>query len=166
MEEYLETSINGGLILKERKDGLRFGTDALLLAAFAAGHLGKGVCADFGTGSGVLPLLMLSAGCVNSFLAYEIQDTLASLAAENAGINGFSDRITVVRGDLREYRALLPCGSFSSVLSNPPYFPADCGKKNRADEKQIARHADTLNAVQLAEAAGWSLRSGGKLFCV
>lgn len=166
MDGYVQTRINGGLLLKERKDGLRFGTDALLLASFAHGHLGKGPCADFGTGTGVLPLLLLSAGCRNRFDAYEIQETYVRLAEENASSNGFSDRMRVVEGDLRGYRTLLPREGYSAVLCNPPYFGSGNGKKNRAEEKQIARHADTWTVGQFADAAGWALRPGGKLFCV
>ena len=60
--ERLETEINGGLVLSEYRSGIRFGTDALLLASFARERVKRGVCADFGTGSGVLPLLLLAGG--------------------------------------------------------------------------------------------------------
>lgn len=165
-ESYVRTTINGGLVIREPKNGLRFGTDALLLAAFAHGHLGKGTCADFGTGSGILPLLLLSAGAKNAFTAVEIQPDYACLAEENARSNGFSERIRVVNGDVREYRSLFSAGSVSAVLSNPPYFPEGSGRPNRFAEKQIARHAETLTVAQMAEAAQWALKSGGKLFCV
>ncbi|MBO4366661.1 MAG: methyltransferase [Clostridia bacterium] len=166
MGEYVQTTINGGLTIREPKDGLRFGTDALLLAGFACGRLGKGPCADFGTGSGVLPLLLLSAGSRNTFTAVEIQEPYAALAEENVRANGFSSSVRVLPGDLRDHRALLPAGAFSSVLCNPPYFPFGSGYPNRCPEKQISRHAETLTVAQMAEAAGWALRSGGKLFCV
>ena len=166
MDEYVQTTINGGLIIREPKNGLRFGTDALLLAYFAHGHLGRGPCADFGTGSGVLPLLLLSAGCRNVFTAVEIQKPYAVLAEENARANGFGDAVQVIGGDLRSYRSLFASGRFSSVLCNPPYFPFGSGRPNGSPEKQISRHADTLTVGQMAEAAGWALKSGGKLFCV
>ena len=166
MGEYVQTTINGGLIIREPKDGLRFGTDALLLAGFARGHLGRGPCADFGTGSGVIPLLLLSSGSRNVFTAVEIQEPYANLAEENVRANGFEGSVRVLEGDLREHRALLPAGRFSSVLCNPPYFPFGSGRPNRSPEKQISRHAETLTVAQMAEAAGWVLKSGGKLFCV
>lgn len=162
----LETKINGGLTLREYREGIRFGTDAFLLASFARERLGSGLCADFGTGSGVLPLLLLRAGSKARFLAVELQEKYASLAKENAELNGFSDRMEVCRGDLREYRSLFSAGSVSTVISNPPYLPRDCGKKNLAPEKRMAWHEDTLSAEELAEAAAWALKSGGKFFCV
>lgn len=166
LDGIIETRVNGGLSLLEPERGQRFGTDALLLAAFARGHFGKGRCADFGTGSGILPLLLLSAGSGNDFSAYEIQELYARLASENAERNGFGDRMTVFRGDLREHRTLFPCGAFSSVISNPPYFPAGSGIRSGAPERQIARHAETLTAEDLCAAVSWGLKSGGKFFCV
>lgn len=162
----LETVINGGLILSEYREGIRFGTDALLLSAFARERIGRGLCADFGTGSGVLPLLLLAGGCRARFLAVEIQEAYASLARENAVRNGFSDCITVLHGDLREYRTLLPAGGADSVICNPPYLPVDCGRKNVAAEKRIAWHEDCLCVEDLAAAASWILRPGGNFFCV
>lgn len=162
----VETAVNGGLLLKEYKEGIRFGTDALLLARFAIERLGKGVCADFGTGSGVLPLLLSAAGCKCSFLAVELQEKYASLARENAASNGFGERISVLQGDLREYRTLFPAGSLQAVVSNPPYLPAGSGKQNLTEEKRTAWHDDTLPVDILAEAASWGLSTGGKFFCV
>lgn len=164
--ETLETKINGGLILSEYREGIRFGTDALLLAAFARERIMRGVCADFGTGSGVLPLLLLAGGCRASFLGVEIQEAYAALARENAARNGFSDRVHVLHGDLREYRTLLPAGGADSVICNPPYLPSNCGRKNRAEEKRIAWHEDLLRVEELAAAASWILRPGGIFFCV
>lgn len=162
----VETAVNGGLVIKEYKEGIRFGTDALLLAHFAKERIGSGVCADFGTGSGVLPLLLSAAGCKCSFLAVELQEKYASLAGENAVSNGFGEKIRVLQGDLREYRALFPGGSLQAVVSNPPYLPAGSGKQNLAPEKRTAWHDDTLPVNTLAEAASWGLSTGGKFFCV
>lgn len=166
MLETLETEINGGLILSEYREGIRFGTDALLLAAFAREKITRGLCMDFGTGSGVLPLLLLAGGSRADFLGVEIQEPYAVLARKNAARNGFSDRLTVLHGDLRSYRSLLPAGGADSVICNPPYLPADCGRTNRAAEKRIAWHEDSLRVEELAAAASWALRPGGDFFCV
>ena len=161
-----ETTINGGLTIGEYREGIRFGTDAFLLADFARERVGNGNCADFGTGSGVLPLLLARHGCKAHFVAVELQEKYAALARENADRNGYGEQIEVVHGDLRAYRELFAAGSMSAVISNPPYLPSDCGKKNVSDEKRMAWHDDTLKASELADAAAWALKSGGKFFCV
>lgn len=162
----LETKINGGLTLLEYREGIRFGTDAFLLADFARARLGSGLCADFGTGSGVLPLLLARGGSRARFVAVELQEAYAALATENVRINGYADRIEVMQGDLREHKGLFVAGSMSAVISNPPYLPRGCGKQNLAEEKRLAWHDDTLSAQHLADAAAWALKSGGKFFCV
>ena len=164
--ERLETEINGGLVLSEYRSGIRFGTDALLLASFSRERVTRGVCMDFGTGSGVLPLLLLAGGSRARFLAVELQERYALLARENAERNGFADSVEVLCGDLRSYRTLLPAGGADSVVCNPPYLPADCGRKNRAAEKRIAWHEDCLPVTALASAASWVLRPGGAFLCV
>lgn len=160
------TEINGGLRLTEYREGIRFGTDALLLADFAMPRLHRGVCADFGTGSGVLPLLLAGSGCRADFLAVELQEKYACLASENAAQNGLSDCITVLQGDLRQFRTLLAAESVAAVISNPPYLPRDCGRKNLAVEKRVAWHEECLSADELAAAASWALQYGGRFFCV
>ncbi len=161
-----ETNINGGLVLSEYREGIRFGTDALLLAAFASERIVGGVCADFGTGSGILPLLLLASGSRARFVALEIQQKYAELARENVVKNGFADRVEVLQGDLRAYRDILLAGSMDSVISNPPYLKTDCGKRNLTVEKRIAWHEEFLRVEELAAAASWALKSGGRFFCV
>ncbi len=64
--------INADIVLREPEGGIRFGTDALLLADFAS-SVKKGLCIDLGTGSGVIPLLMLASGSNADFLGLEFQ---------------------------------------------------------------------------------------------
>ena len=52
------TRINAHLTLREYRGGIRYGTDALLLASFFRGGR-RARCADLGTGCGVIPLLLL-----------------------------------------------------------------------------------------------------------
>ena len=55
--ERIDDLQRGGLRIIQRENGFRFGTDAVLLADFAAAKRGERVC-DMGTGTGVLPLLL------------------------------------------------------------------------------------------------------------
>lgn len=165
-KQTVRTVINDRLTLSEYREGIRFGTDALLLSSFALPRLPRGLCADFGTGSGVLPLLLLSAGCGCDFLAVELQEAYFRLAEKNVAENGFSSRVRVIRGDLREKLPLLPAGSVSSVICNPPYLRSGAGKRNLSEEKRIAWHEDCLTAEQMAAAASRALPPGGRFFCI
>ena len=51
--------VNEQIKLIQRKDGLRYGTDAYLLSAYVR-PAGKARAVDLGSGSGIIPLLCLT----------------------------------------------------------------------------------------------------------
>ncbi len=134
-----------------------FTTDALLLAAFSQPGPWE-AAADLGTGSGVIPLLWAGRGAKGPLLALELDPDLAALAARSAGESGCADVVTVRRGDVREYRTCLPHQALDRLASNPPYFAPGTGEPGAP-----ARHGETFSLEDLAAAARWSLKDGGKL---
>ncbi len=165
-KESVTNEINAGITLKEPTGGIRFGTDALLLADFALPVIKKGLCIDLGTGSGVIPLLMLGAGCKADFWGLELQREYAEIARENAENNGFSQRFKVINGDAFDYKALFPSGGADYVITNPPYMRADCGYNNDSPALDIARREISGGAEIFCKAASWVLKSGGSFFAV
>lgn len=162
----IENKINADLVLKEPEGGIRFGTDALLLADFARGGIKQGKCVDLGTGSGVLPLLLLASGCNADFLGLELQAEYAAVAAENAKKNGFESRFTVINGNAADYKSLFECGRADYVITNPPYMRLDCGFNNESKALDIARREVSGGAELFCQAAAWCLKSGGSFFAV
>ena len=65
-DETLEDLQLGGLRLIQKKHNFRFGMDAVLLADFAAIRPGDRV-ADLGTGTGILPVLLIGREKGKSF---------------------------------------------------------------------------------------------------
>ena len=74
--ERLDDLQRGGLRIIQKRVGFRFGTDAVLLADFACPKPGD-LVADFGTGTGILPLLMAARQPRSQFDALEIQEDMA-----------------------------------------------------------------------------------------
>ena len=75
------------------------GTDSVLLSKFASTLKSeKGV--DLGTGSGVIPLLLISEN--------KCKEILYELAVHNAISNGAENRFFPIHGDIREIKALYP----------------------------------------------------------
>lgn len=161
-----DTKINAGISLKEPNGGIRFGTDALLLADFAAGVVRRGKCIDLGTGSGVIPLLMLASGSNADFIGLELQPEYAKIARENAEVNGFGKRFSVICGDATDYKSLFECGRADYCITNPPYMRFDCGKDNERLALSIARREVKGGAELFCKAASWCLKSGGQFFAV
>ena len=157
--------INAHLTLREHRSGIRYGTDALLLASFVRGRR-NAKCADLGTGCGVIPLLLLASGRCGEARGFEVQTEYAALAAENARENGMEGRFSVTQGDIREIAALCPTGWADYVTANPPYLRADCGKRNADFVKYAAFHEHFGSIDDFARAAAYLLGTGGAFFTV
>ncbi len=140
-----------------------FTTDTLLLAHFSAPHPEE-ACADLGTGCGTIPLLWQSRGHTGPVLAIELRREAAELAEASAAQNGFSQEITVICGDVRQYKGLLSHQSLGLIACNPPYYSIPSGALGHGPRK-TARHEDSLTLEDLSAAARYGLRHGGRL-CV
>ena len=169
MNELLENEridvINERLSLIQKKEGLTFGTDAYLLAAFMKGEA-RQRAVELGAGTGVISLLCASRGRFAHIDAFEVQEDFADLAKRNAELNGLLERITVHCADIREINASTLGYEADAVFANPPYMRTDSGKRNLSDYKYIARHEVCGDIADFCAAAGRLLRHGGRFYCV
>ena len=130
-----------GLYLIQPENTFHFGTDSVLLTDFAAGHIKRGAkVADLGTGNGILPVLLSAKTKDTVFTGIEIQEVPEEAAERNVLMNGLSDRVKIVRGDLRKAPEILGKSCFDSVVTNPPYVKADSGIISEKETDRIARH--------------------------
>ena len=152
--------INENLSLIQLKTGLTFGTDSYLLAAFARTQK-NGVCVDFGGGTGVVSLLAASREKYSIIYAAEIQPYFASLIERNAEMNGLSDKVKPILGDVRDLTPALFGGEVHSVVSNPPYMKTSSGLDNATPEMNTARREENGTIDDFAASAARLLRFGG-----
>lgn len=157
--------VNESIRLIQKKQGLTFGTDAFLLAAYVRSSP-RARAVELGSGTGIIPLLLAARKKVAHTTAVEVQPAFAALIERNAAINGFSDRVTPLCADVRELAPTDVGGEVDLVLSNPPYMKCDTGKRNEHEEKYIARHEVCGNIADFCAAAGRLLRYGGKFVSV
>lgn len=161
--------INEGITLTQNKNGLTFGSDAYLLAAFTQtlhfSASGK-TMADLGSGTGIIPLLCASKQRFAKIYAVEIQESFAELIKLNAEQNGFSDIITPVCADIREIKSANIRQEVDIVTANPPYMKDNAGKRNTYDEKYIARHEVCGEIGDFCACAKRLLKHGGKFLTV
>ncbi len=156
--------VNDQLRLMQFTDGLTFGTDALLLAAYIKKDTNARAI-EFGGGSGIISLLVASREKVASVECVEIQPDYADLIAYNIRENGLEDRINVTCADIRNYAEYGVGRDADIVFTNPPYMRDD-GVACRGSAKQIARHEVMGGIDDFARAAGKKLRWGGRFYCV
>ncbi len=164
MEQNLDIrldAINDNISLIQRKNGLTFGTDALLLAAYIDGAHENAI--ELGAGTGVISLFLLKRKKTQRITALEIQPDFAEIVEENARANGLAHVLNTVCCDLREYSCDDKC---SLVFSNPPYMRCDSGKRNEYDEKNIARHEVKGTIFDFCKCASRLLKFGGAFYAV
>ena len=150
----------GCQVLVTREHG--FSTDTLLLAAFSQPRRGE-CCADLGTGCGTIPLLWRARGEPGPILAVELQPQAAEQARRSVERSGYNGHIQVVEGDVRDYKALLPCQGLDRVACNPPYTLPGAGAASPDPQRRAARQGDCFSLEDLAQAARYSLKHRGRL---
>ena len=121
--------LGGRLRLRQPRRGHRIGHDAILLAAACPARAGDRV-ADLGAGVGAAGLALACRIEGLSVSLVEIDTRLATLAAENATLNGLAARVRTAALDVAaSARAFADAGlepeAFACVLMNPPFNDPD-----------------------------------------
>ena len=153
--------VNDKLSLIQKTDGLTFGTDALLLASYVSGKFDLGC--EFGGGTGIISLLLLTRQKLSKAFAIEVQEEYAELIKRNAELNSLSERLSAVCSDIRDYKF---DASFDAVYTNPPYMKTNSGKANELSKKNIARHEVMGDIYDFCLCAKRALKFGGSFFAV
>lgn len=161
-DETLHDLQRGGLRILQKKTGFRFGTDAVLLADFACARPGERI-ADFGTGTGILPLLISARAERTTFEAIEIQEEIAEMAQRSVVLNGLEERIRVHCADVRDAMALLGNESVDRVVCNPPYTPQNGGMESPIKTRALSRHEQVCTLDEIIRSAGRVIKNGGKM---
>lgn len=148
-------------IIRQPRTGYRYTIDSLLLAHFISPEPGQSLV-DLGTGSGIIPILLLHRYPTLSVWGVEIQDRLADLAHQNIRDNGLEPSVTILHGDLTRPGDLPLPANLDWVVSNPPYTALPAGRLNPASEKAIARHEVHMTLEQLIRTAAEILTINGR----
>jgi release factor glutamine methyltransferase len=121
--------------------------------------------ADIGTGSGCLAISMLHEMSAARAVATDVSPPALEVARRNAERHGVLDRLELLESDC--FSALDVFGSFSLIVSNPPYVSDDELKSlqrevNYEPREALAGGPDGLSVIRrlLSEARPF-LRSGG-----
>lgn len=140
-----------------------FGTDALLLAAFAFPKRNERAC-DLGAGCGVIPFYWLARGKDRAD-AVELQEKAVDQLRRSVALSDAETRLGVYHADLRRLGGVLPAGQYGLVTMNPPYTKAGHGVPSAGAADQIARHETEATLEEICFAAAGLLKFGGR-FCL
>lgn len=163
--ETLEDMQLDGLKIVQDVSLYRFTSDSVLLSKFATAKNGD-VVADFCAGSGIVAFHFYALNRHEkkglTFTLFELQQPLLQTSQKTAVYNGF-DNFSFQLGRLQDidekYRE-----QFSLVLCNPPYERG--GFDNDSYEKAICRKEITLKLNEIAKAAAFALKYGGRIAMV
>lgn len=154
-----------GMRILQKKDGFRFGMDAVLLADFARVEA-RDAAADFGTGTGILPLLLLGRGKGAHIDALEIQEDMADMARRTMAINGLTERVAIHALPVEEADTVLSPCSLDAIVCNPPYGMPGTTLLNPSDRLRLARHQGEKGLSGWFAMAYRLLRGKGRLALV
>ncbi len=164
-DEKIDSILGGRLGIIQPKRGYRFSIDALLLAGFV--HLQEqDRVIDLGTGCGIIAIILAKQRPEVRVLGVEIQDRLVSIAKRSIQLNGLSDEIEIVKGDIRFPESFCTPESFSTAVFNPPYRGLHSGRINPDPEKAVARHEILGTLGDFMAAAAYALRPGGHVYVI
>lgn len=158
--------VNENIRLISKRDGLTFGTDAYLLAAYIK-KSATSLAIDLGGGTGILSMLLVARQKIKKAVCVEIQKDFAELIARNTALNGMEESITALHCDIRELpNKTILAETADIVLSNPPYMKISSGKPNQSSAKFIARHEVCGDIGDFCRVACSLLKYGGSFYCV
>ena len=135
---------------------MKVGTDGVLLGAWANG--GKRIL-DAGTGTGIIALMMAQRYPNAVVTAIDIDEGAVKQAQQNVAQSPFAQQITVLHNTLQEHQ-----GEYDAIISNPPFFIDSLAAPD--EQRNVARHTQTLTYTELMQAAWRLLSDEGELSVV
>lgn len=163
--ERIDDLQRNGYQIIQKKDGFCFGMDAVLLSGFAQVRDGERAI-DLGTGTGIIPILLEAKYEGKEYIGLEIQEEVAEMAGRSVRLNHLEEKVTIVRGDIKEATKLFGKAQFDVVTSNPPYMNDAHGLKNPDLPKAIARHEVLCTLEDVVREAAGLLKPGGRFYMV
>ncbi|MDU4961707.1 MAG: tRNA1(Val) (adenine(37)-N6)-methyltransferase [Sporomusaceae bacterium] len=161
--ERVDDLLIGGLRIIQRPEEFCFTLDSVLLAQFAFLRAGASAV-DLGSGSGAIALLLAARGA--TVTGVELNPRLADMAERSVRLNQLEARVAIHCHDLRRISDFLPAGSFSLVVSNPPYRASGRGQLNPCQTVASARHELTATLADVIAAARYLVKYRGRFALV
>ena len=156
----METLFNG-FTLEIPPGGFPLSTDSMVLAHFIKLPRSAKIL-DLGSGCGTLGVLLCARDPACTVTGFELTEHAHRAAQENIRANGLQSRMESICADLRQIPEVLPQGSFSLCVSNPPYFSGG----PVSHRTPLARREDGCTLAELLKSAAWALKYGGDLYLV
>ena len=84
----------------QNKNYFCFGIDSILLSDFAKEIKDNSICADFGTGTGILGILLCAKTKLKKIYGIEVQKEIAKIAERNVKLNNLEARFEIINENI------------------------------------------------------------------
>lgn len=154
-----------GIHVIQKKEGFRFGVDAVLLANFAKVKKNASVI-DLCTGTGIVPFILAGKTNAKNITGIEIQEEFVEMAERSVEFNNLEERVNFINGDLKNLALLKKLPKVDVLTVNPPYKLQNSGIINLNDKNAIARHEICCTLEDVIIASRILLKDNGRMYMV
>ncbi len=154
-----------GLKIYQKKQGFRFGMDAVLLANFSK-VLKYNKVIDLCSGTGIIPFIIAGKKEYKNIIGLEIQDDLVEMANRSSKLNNLEEKVNFFKCDIKDLQYLKSLSKVDVVTVNPPYKKNNSGILNLNEKDRISRHEILCTLEDVILASFILLKDNGRLYMV
>ncbi|NEZ47350.1 tRNA1(Val) (adenine(37)-N6)-methyltransferase [Clostridium niameyense] len=154
-----------GIKVIQKKNGFRFGIDAVLLANYTKVKNGDRIV-DLCSGTGIIPFIIAGKTDAERITGVEIQKDMIDMANRSVKYNTLENKLDFINADLKDLKVLKSIGLVDIVTVNPPYKIYGTGLINENDKNAMSRHEIFCNLDNVIEAARILLKDKGRFFMI
>ncbi len=162
--EKLEDLQYNGYAIYQRSELYRFTSDAVFLADFVDVKKSE-YLVDFGTGSGIIPILICAKKEVKKVTGIEIQKEMYEMCQKTIEYNNLQDKFDVINCKIQQsHKKIIKHPDV--VVCNPPYRKLTEGEKSKLDSNRIAKFEVMIDLAEIIESARRNLKIGGRFYMI
>ncbi|MBR3132838.1 MAG: tRNA1(Val) (adenine(37)-N6)-methyltransferase [Clostridia bacterium] len=143
-----------------------FGIDSVLISDFAKDIKKGSIVADFGSGTGIISILLSKKIEPKKILEFEIQKDVAEMAQKSIELNNLENIIEVKNINLKEIGKHFEKNYFDAIVTNPPYKKLNTGLINDSENKLISRHEIMCSLDEWIKTSFDMLKDKGEFYMV
>ena len=148
------------------KDGFCFGIDSVLISDFSKSIRNDSIVADFGTGTGIISILLTGKTKLKKIYGIEVQSEVADMAKRSISLNDLDEKVEIINDNLKNIGKYFSKRTFDAIVTNPPYQKNDTGLKSEDKRHLISRHEIECNLEDIISIAQDYLKDKGDLYMV
>ena len=163
MERIDDLGINKLKII-QNTEGFCFGIDSVLLTEFARNIRKKSKIADFGSGTGILGILLTAKVDPQEVVLYEKQKEVAEMCKRSIKLNKLENLVSVENVDIKDISN--KNSYYDVIITNPPYKKSGTGIDSQTEKHHISRFETSCSLEDWIEKAAKLLKSKGSFYMV